>query len=62
MFSFGSKKPKGCDDLGPNIGPIKDLVTRSMLRKIQEGMDLQRPNGLHGFQMLFSWAKEDIKI
>jgi len=48
--------------LGPTIGPIKGSITRSMLRRIQEDMDLQRFKGLHGFQMLFTWAKEDIKI
>jgi len=42
------------DDSGLTIGPIKGSVTRSMLRKIQEGMNLQGANGFHGLQMLFS--------
>ena len=55
---FGS----GFDDLGPTIGPIKGLVTRSMLKKIHEKRDLQEAIDIHGLQMLFSWAKEDVKI
>jgi len=32
------------------------------MRKIQEGIYQQDANKLNGFHMLFSWAKEDIKI
>jgi len=33
-----------------------------MSRRIQEEMDFQEPNGLHRLQMIFSWAKEEVKI
>jgi len=36
------------NDLGPTIDPNKDLITRSMLRRIQEEVDFQKLNGLHG--------------
>jgi len=62
IYISNNKPPNKDDDLGLTIGSIKGLTTRSMLRKIQEDMDLQGSNGFHGLQILFSWAKEDIKI
>jgi len=61
--------------LGPNHaqGPILDLhasqaqsspkssITRGMLRRNQMGLP-QDDQIHHGLPMLFSWAKEDIKI
>ena len=52
----------GDDNFSPIIGPIKGQITRNMLRRIQEDIehkDYNRPNEL---KMLFTWAKEDIKI
>jgi len=37
-------------------------ITGSMLRRIQEGWEHTKTNGLNGLQVLFTWAKEDIKI
>jgi len=41
----------------PSRGPI----TRSMLEKIQLGFIQDGPNP-HGLLILFTWAKEDVKI
>jgi len=38
----------------------KAPIIRSMMRKIQKGLDQQEPNKLNGLHMLSSWAKEDI--
>jgi len=56
------------DTIGPNLGPhapndsspIKGLITKGMLKRIQMGLP-QRIKFIMGFT-LFSWAKEDIKI
>jgi len=46
----------------PGPSPSKGLITRSMTKKIQQGLDPHKPNRLNGLHMLFSWAKEDVKI
>jgi len=51
--------------LGPHASqspsPLKGPITRGMLRKIQMGFAHEDQNH-HRLHMLFSWAKEDIKI
>jgi len=55
--------------MGPTLGPhasqspslLKGPIIRGMLRKIQMGF-AQEDKNHHGLHMLFSWAKEDIKI
>jgi len=54
---------------GPNSRPtctqspssLKGPITRGMLKKIQIGFPQEDQNH-HGLHMLFSWAKEYIKI
>ena len=44
---------------GPSTS--KGLITQSMMRKIQEGLEQQEPTKLHELHMFFSWAKMNIK-
>jgi len=69
MTSFVSPILIDESTIAPTIGPhalkdpspLKGLIIRGMLRKIQIGFSQEGQNH-HRLHMLFSWAEEDIKI
>jgi len=44
-----------------NPSPSRGPITRGMLKKIKLGFIQDGPNP-HGLLILFTWAKEDVKI
>jgi len=67
LIAWATPRPKSCSSsihghhAPSSPSPSRGPITRGMLKKIKLGFIQDGPNP-HGLLILFTWAKEDVKI